>query len=279
MELEKDNLITVISNKVKELEEKKKSFDRIDYKINEYNNSENSELAFLCHKCKGKGLIAYRSNNDLAFKKCSCYNRLNSFKKLKRLGLSHVVKDAGDIKDLPESEEWEKKTKRIILEYLNNHNYEYSIYLGGQSGSGKTTKGTQIIKYLISETIEENKVLTFEYFSWDTRWRELVFDNDKYALIKALQETDILFLDDFFRHTNLKISDAEKEVAKQVLDWRYTNKMQTIITSELYLKEIIQLDEALGSRIKEMCDYNKYVINIARDSSRNYRLKIDNSLI
>ena len=46
--------------------------------------------------------------------------------------------------------------------------------------------------------------------------------------------------------------------------------MLTIISSEKTLREILDIDEAVGSRIYEMAQ--GYILNISADPAKNYRM-------
>jgi hypothetical protein len=45
----------------------------------------------------------------------------------------------------------------------------------------------------------------------------------------------------------------------------------TIVSSELLLKDLREIDEAIAGRLKEKA--KKYCIQVGKDSSKNYRLK------
>ena len=61
-------------------------------------------------------------------------------------------------------------------------------------------------------------------------------------------------------------------MALRIINHRYNAGLQTIISSELSIENIIDLDEALGSRIAEMTneEFNTY---IASDPNKNYRFR------
>ena len=51
----------------------------------------------------------------------------------------------------------------------------------------------------------------------------------------------------------------------------YINHLTTIISTEKMPQELVEIDEATGSRIIEMAGGNVYAIS--RNTSRNYRLR------
>ena len=64
---------------------------------------------------------------------------------------------------------------------------------------------------------------------------------------------------------------AEVKHTFEVLNMRLVRNGITIITSERSLMEICDIDEALGSRIKQRC--GKYAMDILRKPGRNYRMR------
>ena len=79
---------------------------------------------------------------------------------------------------------------------------------------------------------------------------------------------DVLYIDDFFKG---KISDTDKTLAFDIINYRFNNNLVTIISSELLLNDLINIDAAIAGRIKQMA--GDYIVQIAYDDERNYRLK------
>ena len=96
------------------------------------------------------------------------------------------------------------------------------------------------------------------------------------ARMDELMKTDCLYLDDFLRTgagDNRKKSPpthGELKPAYEIINNRYNGRKLTVISSELTTAEILQLDDAIGSRIAERA--RAHTNNIKRDISRNYRL-------
>ena len=93
-------------------------------------------------------------------------------------------------------------------------------------------------------------------------------NDDKYEdRISEYQAVGLLLIDDFF---NTKPTDADVKLARSLLDYRYLKKMPTIITTELTLSEIYDIDDAVGGRIIEMA---LCCAQVGRDIKKNYRLE------
>ena len=122
------------------------------------------------------------------------------------------------------------------------------LYLYGPAGSGKTH-----IAYAIAEEVEKRgfKVKFHKVNRLIHKFR----DNRDYAGRELLdtfigidytgfgQDRDYLFLDDLGSN---KESDFSIDCLTMILDYRYENKLQTIITSNASMEE---LEENVGSRI------------------------------
>lgn len=225
-----------------------------------------------CPLCGNKGQIAVLEKGKAIIKSCKCYSIRRAREKLEKVGLFEILRQFPNIDSLTENENWEKIVNNQLRDYLANHEMKYWLYLGGQNGCGKTTKGT-LAFYTI---IKQNTDVTIDYFLWDVNWQSLLprkKDPDNMSPdMESLIEADVLYIDDFLRHRDgNKMSNYERDIAKQLIDYRYRHNKLTIISSELLYNELKELDEAIATRIYEKCKKSKYVLSIGRDSNRNYR--------
>jgi DNA replication protein DnaC len=93
-----------------------------------------------------------------------------------------------------------------------------------------------------------------------------------------LKEVDLLYLDDFLKITAGKEpSAADIRIAHELLNHRYVARKRTIISSERYLNEIIDIDQATGGRIAERA--RGYTLNLQRTKAKDYRMKLAGELI
>ena len=80
-----------------------------------------------------------------------------------------------------------------------------------------------------------------------------------------------MYIDDLFKtKQGASVTAADINIAFEILNYRYINDMLTIISSEKTLREILDIDEAVGSRIYEMAQ--GYILNISADPAKNYRM-------
>lgn len=141
-----------------------------------------------------------------------------------------------------------------------------SILFSGQVGAGKTHLGIAIIQELIQKGIA---VSYMPYRTAVTKLKQNIV-NDEAVYEKELNQyrkARVLFIDDFLKG---KITESDINMMYEIVNYRYMNQLPMIISTEKSLKELIQFDEAIGSRIIEMS--REHVV-VFKDKSLNYRLK------
>jgi DNA replication protein DnaC len=137
------------------------------------------------------------------------------------------------------------------------------FFVGGHTGTGKTHISTKICKAYI----ERGHALL--YRKWTEVMRELLdYSNEgRGQMFKELTEIEILYLDDLFKPIGNRIDAKEVRATFEIIDRRYIspNKI-TIISSELTLPKIKNIDEATARRIEEMAGgKDGFVTNIGDD--------------
>ena len=255
------------------------------YKVDGLNNTvgnQNEIDGYDCNICKNKGII-YKlvdPGNGSYYHcatECKCYEIRRSIMRMKRSGLKDIIKDYTFDKFIA-SEPWQKSIKGAAMEYANNP--EGWFFLGGQVGCGKTHLCTAICR----EFLLAGKRVVYML------WRDDIVkiknaaqakDNDAESmelvdLLEKYKTADVLYIDDLFKTGRAadgsmpKPTSADINYAFEIINYRYCNpSMLTIISSELSEDELLDIDEAVGSRIYERAK----AITIGRDRSRNYRIK------
>ena len=76
----------------------------------------------------------------------------------------------------------------------------------------------------------------------------------------------VLFIDDLFKGRS---TDSDKNIMYELINHRYLKRLPMIVSTEKYPKDLLAVDEALGSRIIEMS--KGYVVEFKE--SGNYRLR------
>lgn len=126
-----------------------------------------------------------------------------------------------------------------------------SIALLGQPGSGKTHLLTAIANNLM-----KMKNVPVLYFPYVEGFNDLRDDFDKLEeKLGRMKNIDVLFIDDLFKPvgSKAKVTDWQIEQLYAVINYRYLNYKPIMVSSELTLDELADVDEALSSRIYEMC--------------------------
>ena len=69
-----------------------------------------------------------------------------------------------------------------------------------------------------------------------------------------------------------KTTESDKNIMFEIINYRYINHLPIIVSSEYDINALLNFDEAIGSRIYEMC--KDYLVEIEKDLKNNYRLRI-----
>ena len=164
-------------------------------------------------------------------------------------------------------DEWQKDLKSGAQQFLTDHTGKW-FFAGGQVGCGKTHICTAICGAFLKQGIP------VRYMLWRDEIMKLksaVNDSSEYQrLIYPLKTAPVLYVDDFFktgdeldRQGNLvkkRPTTADTQAALEILNYRYINQnLVTIISSERSIDDLLDCDEATGSRIyqrtKDYCFY------------------------
>ena len=221
-----------------------------------------------CPKCNDKGVVYTVKEGRCVGWQCDCLTQRENAARIERSGLSEAIKRY-TFDSFKTGESWQKMIKDTAQKFIQQ--YGAWFYIGGQSGCGKTHICTAIANHYL----QQNK--SVKYMLWrDEAVRILANttnDEQRQELISPLKNVDVLYIDDFFKHRNgERPTEAETNLAFEILNYRYINQMTTIISSELTVGDIINIDEALGGRIYDMA-YPSYLLSVAKDVKKNYRLR------
>lgn len=244
--------------------------------LNNTQGDENARDGYECQKCKNRGWIAKlvdKGNGEYGHcvGECECVPIRRSIMRMKRSGLEDVIKEKTFAR-FEATEPWQKVVKQEAVEYAANPKGWF--FIGGQSGCGKTHLCTAICRELLLSGME-----TY-YMKWRddiAKLKGLSLDADeREAMISKYKNAKVLYIDDLFKTGRNpdgyepKPTAADINIAFEIINYRYCKPdLLTIISSELSINELVDIDEATGGRI---CERAK-VTNIAKDRSRNYRTK------
>ena len=248
-----------------------KHIDRTDEQIESFNSSEGQPdllTQYDCPICKNKRMIAFNQNGYFTTRACECEKIRTTIKNLKNSGLGAV--DKNTFENYSTDEKWQeeilKSAKNFASAPLGNW-----FFIGGQVGAGKTHIG----KASAYEYIK--KGILVKYLEWkkDIQYLNAIINTPEYEKeFSKFVFAPVLYIDDFLKSFNKSAFSGAVNRASDLIYSRYTQEDTTvIISSELMIDDIIEIDEGMGSRIVEKTKPLNSIINLKPDKSKNYRLK------
>ena len=238
------------------------------------NEQKKEANGYHCEKCQNRGFIAkvryeplYNYYNDY-YEWCDCRNIRACLRLIEQSGLSGIIKRY-TLDKFKTDHSWQKFIKDSAVKYISEGYKDGKWFLiSGNSGCGKTHICTAIVREFLKQAIP------VKYMVWDCEVIELNanVNTEKYHdLIEPLKRVEVLYIDDLFKPIgiNARPSDGEIKRAKEILDYRLRNNLVTVISTELSINEIIDIDAAVGGRIYQMTKGNSVHITGA---DKNYRL-------
>lgn len=233
-----------------------------------YNSVPGNLTGYDCHLCGNRGYIAKIADHYVVQERCTCMAIRENIWRIERSGLADVINDYTFEKYLA-VEPWQDKIKKQAQEFLNEA--QGWFFIGGQVGCGKTHICTAIARGLMEQG---NQAIYMLWRDEATSLKAIRMNEEEYnKAINRLKAIRVLYIDDFFKTEKGKQpTEADINIAFELLNYRYNKKDSiTILSSERSHREILSIDEAIGSRIIERC--GKYLITIGEDIKKNYRLK------
>lgn len=241
------------------------------WQIDRYNESKgnlNLEDGVECEICKNKGYIQFLDQGRyVTIKYCECMEKRKIVKRALASGLGDYLKKT--LNDFEATEEWQKVNKIKAFNFIKEHSNDNVWFMAiGTSGSGKTLLCSIVANHLLYKAGRNVTYLTWTDFISRLK-RDVMGDqtNEVSKNLEDIKNVDILFLDELIK----KYNETDLKYLIEIINYRYTNDLKTIITSEKVLNELLDIDEATFSRAVEKCE--GYFINIPKDRKKNYRLK------
>ena len=235
--------------------------------VDRWNEREGNLTGIDCPICLNKGSIMYLDENGYRrTRDCACLSQRKSLHMMQISGLAKVL----DFYtwDLWTSEEpWQKSFYDAARDYAENPKGWFLA--AGRPGTGKTHLCTAICGDLLRKGLEVRYVIWREFA---TKAKSLVMDNEEYQdYVNQYKWTRVLYLDDLFKtKTGERPTPADVNLAFELLNSRYADPDKlTIISTELTVQKLLDIDEATGSRIYEKSK-NHY---IDLSGKKNWRLR------
>lgn len=218
-----------------------------------------------CPLCLNRGYIAKAEGTDIVRYKCKCMGTRRTIRRIKASGLEAAI-DEYRFENFDTNEPFQRDMKDKAVRYLAEKGAWFMVC--GQSGCGKTHICTAIVRQKIKHS---HDVIYMPYRDEIVRIKQSVTDAEAYQKrMEQLKRVDTLYIDDLFKG---KIGEADINAMYELLGYRYSNHLDTIISTEVSVDRIIAIDEAIAGRIYERCGKGEYVMQIGADIKKNYRLK------
>lgn len=204
-----------------------------------------------CPYCHGTGWI-YDKKTNTAWP-CSCLKIIAAKRRLERSGISKEFQRMNFDNYYTDGIEALENAKTTAMNYVKHfserrsdrHN---SIMFMGQVGAGKTHLGIAICSALMQKEVP---VTYMAYRNDMTMIKQSIGDMENYQKsMERFRSAALLYIDDFQKG---KTTETDVNVMYEIINYRYMNALPLIISTEKSLDDILAFDEAIGSRIIEMC--------------------------
>lgn len=261
-----------------------RSFDKPDpflmarVRVDSFNATTGSldkEDGYQCDACRNKGQVQFvREENGVPVeyaRPCKCWKTRSTIRRMMASGLGNVIREKTFDK-YQATEPWQQAIKAAAVSYAKDPSGWF--VMGGQPGSGKSHLGAAICRHFL---LAGRAVVYMSWLDDAANLKSHKKDEEYSELIGRYKEAEVLYIDDLFKTeerdgVKQPPTGADIRLAFEIVNYRYNNPgLLTIVSSEYYAGQLLDIDEAVGSRIIEMAGGNSF--NIAKERSRNYRLK------
>jgi DNA replication protein DnaC len=190
-----------------------------------------------------------------------------------------------DVKPLQQYNAYNKTTaalKSKAINYIKNFNNMlksennwFGIF--GQPGSGKSHVAVAIGAAILNREVNPIKAVYMPYLEVMRQLKANTLDDEYYInLLNRYQRAQVLIIDDLFKDKVKRgklafdLTEADIKHIYPIINYRYVNKMPTIISSECTPDMLLDLDRALCGRLLDRCDEN---ITVFVGEEFDYRMR------
>lgn len=237
--------------------------NRADY-LNSKAGKRPDWFSYDCKLCKNRGYITVVREEDLTLDSeiCQCQKLRNTYRFASAHGMAGKLNLTLD--DFKVTEQWQEPVKGKAVSYVTIDPEDRWFVMLGQPGSGKTL----LCSIVTAEQVKKGREVRA------TTWPDIIDTlkrnmkgNQPDNTVEELKRCEVLFLDDFFKSPP---TAWEKDVAFRLIDYRYSNNLRTIISSEKDVTKLNGIDRAISSRIQQKA--GPYINIIAEDDKKNRRI-------
>ena len=213
-----------------------------------------------CKVCGNSGTITRKDDNGVLYtRECDCMARRRSLRRIRRSRMGDLLaryRFETYEANRPQQKEILRKAKQFAAADRG------WFYIAGQSGSGKSHICTAICNALIERNTD---VIYMPWRDAAVQLKANVTEPDQYRKwMNRLKRAPVLYIDDFLKGG---AGEADLRLAFEIINYRYNDtRLRTILSSETEMKTLLELDEALASRICERA--RGYVLTAPKENRR-----------
>lgn len=223
-------------------------------------------MNYKCDKCRD---MLFVIQDDGTAKECECRSLKIAEEKLKASGVSeefrkktfdnfNYERSVEVMEAFMKAKSYSKNFEKIRVTRKN------SVMFIGQVGSGKTHLAIAISNILLDKGIG---VIYMPYRDSITNLKQSITDSENFQReISKYKNAQVLLIDDLFKGA---ITKSDINIMYEIVNYRYFKSLPIITTSEKTIDDLIEIDEAIGSRLYEMS--KNYAAEIAGEKL-NYRI-------
>jgi DNA replication protein DnaC len=203
-----------------------------------------------CELCKDTEWIINTETNSA--KPCKCQEAKRYKRILENCGISEAFLKKNFSNYTPKNAA-QREAKETAQAYAKNfetirNERNNSIAFLKQVGSGKTHLSIAICNTLMEQG---TGVRYMQYREVITRLKQNMTDEAYYQNeMHKYKECPVLLIDDLYK---VKTTESDINLVYEIINHRYLKGMPIILSCEYDMDKLLEFDEAIGSRIAEMC--------------------------
>lgn len=220
-------------------------------------------------KCKDTGWIEVVREDGIYYRECECVEIERMRRIFENSGISADDRNI-NFQQYKAYNDQTLAAKNAAIDYVMKFDEvkeerQNSIAFLGQVGAGKTHLSISIANALMKKGIA---VRYMSYRETITELKQNILNEEYYQKqIAKYKSAKVLLIDDLFKG---RTTDSDKNIMFEIINHRYLARMPIIVSSEYIPDKLLDFDEAIGSRIIEMC--KNYLI-VFPGKENNYRLR------
>jgi DNA replication protein DnaC len=205
---------------------------------------------FNCEICKDTEWIINTETNSAAPCKCQETKRYKQI--LENCGISEAFLKKRFDNYIPKNQA-QKEAKATAQQYVKDFQYirnerNNSIAFLRQVGAGKTHLSIAICNKLMEQGVG---VRYMQYREVITHLKQNMVDEEFYQReMNKYKNAPVLLIDDLYKG---KTTESDINLVYEIINHRYLKGMPIILSCEYDMDRLLEFDEAIGSRIAEMC--------------------------